>query len=155
MICVLSVLRENRFYVRDIIRRRVDFNGLRRMTVDAYEQYRPATILLEKSSNGIPLLSELRRESLLPVVGVQAKGSKLSRIEGISGTIEARRLHLPEDAPWIVEFERDVLSFPFGRTDDVCDALEISLTALKKSSGNSWSFAVVSCQRGTKSAYSI
>ncbi len=37
--------------------------------------------------------------------------------------IEAGELILPENAPWLAEFERELLAFPGGRHDDQVDAL--------------------------------
>jgi len=37
--------------------------------------------------------------------------------------IEAGRVHLPTDAPWLAEFRSELLGFPNSRFDDQVDAL--------------------------------
>ena len=32
-------------------------------------------------------------------------------------------MHLPEEAPWLVDFEKEVLAFPNGKFDDQVDSL--------------------------------
>lgn len=76
-------------YVLDVIRRKVDFPGLRRMVLDAYERYRPKTIYVEDAANAVGLIQELKQETQLPIVAETAKGSKLSRMEAQTGTCQA------------------------------------------------------------------
>ena len=40
-----------------------------------------------------------------------------------SAHMEAGRVILPEDAPWLEEFRAEVLAFPRGRFDDRVDGL--------------------------------
>jgi len=131
---VIAVLAsdDSRHYLIDIIRRKVDFPDLRRMLLAAYEAYHPSTIYIEDASNATPLIQELRRDTYLPIVASKPLGSKIARLEAVSGTIEAGKLLLPDDrtiaAPWLTEFLREILAFPGGRHDDQVDALVLALT---------------------------
>lgn len=58
---------------------------------------------------------------------LSGKGSKESRVEGITGTLEAGKVYLPKEAPWLLDFERELLSFPLGRHDDQVDAFVLAL----------------------------
>jgi hypothetical protein len=74
-------------------------------------------------------------------VPVTPKGSKISRFEGISGLFESKRIFLPEEASWLLEFEREILGFPGGtKHDDQCDALVWVLSQAAKPASSWFSF---------------
>lgn len=72
------------------------------------------------------LIQALKAETRLPIVPVPAKGSKESRVEGVTGVLEAKKVFLPKEAPWLLDFERELLSFPPGRHDDQVDAFVLA-----------------------------
>ena len=107
------------YYVVDVWRHKVEFPGLlHRVRALGDELLPPTAIYVEDTSNATALIQALKAETRLPIVPVTAKGSKESRVEGITGTVEAKRVFLPEEAPWLLDFERELLSFPGGRHDD-------------------------------------
>ncbi len=120
------------FYVLDMIRRKVDFPGLRRMVLDAFEQYRPNTIYVEDAANAVGLIQELKQETQLPIVAETAKGSKLSRMEAQTGLFESGKVLLPNErlvnAPWLINLERELLAVPGAKHDDQVDALVLALS---------------------------
>ncbi len=118
-------------YVLDVIRRKVDFPGLRRMVIAAYEQYRPKTIYIEDAANAVGLIQEFRRETSLPIVAEQPKGAKHARMEAQTGLFESGKVLLPHDrlgAQWMLDFEREMLAVPGGKHDDQVDALVLALS---------------------------
>ncbi len=134
---------ENRYYVIDLALRRVEFPELRRMTVAAYEKHSPSAIYIEDTSNATALIQELRRESRLPVVAVQARGSKISRVEGTSGCYESGRVFIPESSPFTSALVAQLVGFPGGcrSGDDAVDALTIVLRQLRRARSElSWAF---------------
>lgn len=131
----------NAFYVLDVWRSKVDFPTLLRRVRDLeIESPAPSTIYVEDTSNAVAMIQALREESRLPIVAVSAKGSKESRVEGITGVLEAKRLYLPEEAPWLLDFERELLSFPAGKHDDQVDALTLGISQTFQRL-QSWSFS--------------
>jgi hypothetical protein len=61
------------------------------------------------------------------VKGVQPKADKLVRMSRHEGRFEAGNILLPTEAPWLADFESELLSFPSGRYDDQVDALLLFL----------------------------
>jgi predicted phage terminase large subunit-like protein len=123
---------EGAFFVLDVVRRRVEYPELLRMVAAEYEKHRPSAIYAEDTSNATALIQELSRESHLPVVAVKAVGSKESRVESVSGTIEAGKVYLPTSAPWLADFENEAAEFPVGDHDDMVDAFTMALSQLRE-----------------------
>ncbi len=119
--------RPDGFFVLDVLRRKVEYPELLRMVQATYSQHNPSAIYVEDASAGTQLIQNLRRESSLPIVPVKALGSKVSRVEGITGLLESGRVFFPKDAPWLVDFERELLAFPNAKHDDMVDAFAMAL----------------------------
>ena len=100
----------NAFYVLDVWCDRVEFPALlRRVKQAEYENFPPSGIYVEDASNGIPLISQLKVESPMAIIPITAKGSKEARVEGCTGVLEARRVCLPTEAPWLPTRARAVV----------------------------------------------
>jgi predicted phage terminase large subunit-like protein len=133
---------KNGFYVLNLWRQKCEFPDLlKRVVALEDETPKPSTIYCESASNAIALIQTLKQETRLPVVGVPAKGSKVSRVEAsVTGLMEAKRVFLPKEASWLLDFERELLSFPAGKHDDMVDAFTLALSQLsgKRMSKNFW-----------------
>ncbi|MHB1798199.1 MAG: phage terminase large subunit [Vulcanimicrobiaceae bacterium] len=119
--------RPDGFYLLDVLRRKVEYPELLRMVQATFAQHNPSAIYIEDASAGTALIQNLRRESNLPIVPVKALGSKVSRVEGITGLLESGRVFFPKEAPWLVDFERELLAFPNAKHDDMVDAFVMAL----------------------------
>jgi predicted phage terminase large subunit-like protein len=84
-------------------------------------------VLIEDTSSGMGLIQMLREEQSLNLIGRQPKGDKLTRMLRHEGRFEAGNILLPKEAPWLADFENELLAFPSGRYDDQVDALLLFL----------------------------
>jgi predicted phage terminase large subunit-like protein len=84
--------------------------------------YRVNTVLIEDANSGAALIQSLRQEANLNVLGIKVLADKMTRAAQQSAAFEAGRVLLPQDAPWLAEFEKELLAFPNGRYDDQVDS---------------------------------
>jgi predicted phage terminase large subunit-like protein len=122
-VCTTWGIRENRYYLLNVLRERLEFPTLKRRVFRHARTWGANTILIEKAASGLALLQELVNETDLPVLAITPQFDKETRVAQVSAKIEAGRVHLPTEASWLVEFEKEVLAFPNGKFDDQVDSL--------------------------------
>lgn len=125
-VCITAVLRRSDLYIINVVRKRMQIPELRARAIALANEYRPTTLLIEDQASGQQLIQLLRTEKHGPAsspIGRRPEGDKVSRALGVSAMIEAGRVHLPDDAPWLAEFTAELLGFPNSRFDDQVDAL--------------------------------
>ncbi len=104
---------------------------------------KPHALLIEDKSTGSTLVQRLRTEAHLAKLGLSPipmlpDKDKIARMTVEAPVIAAGRLYLPEVAPWLVEFEDVMISFPQGELMDPVDALS-QLIKYARESGFTWS----------------
>ena len=102
---------------------RVEYPELKRQFYLLAERDHPHAILIEDKASGQSLIQDLRRETHWPIIAIMPRGDKVSRFARVTPMIEAGTVALPKDAPWLAEFERQLLDFPDAKHDDCVDAL--------------------------------
>ena len=135
--------KKGQFYILDVVRARVELPELRRLVINLCEKWTPSRCLIEDTANGIGAIQDLMRNTALPIVAVKPKGSKIARAEGIVGAAEARRIHVPSEAPWLAEFLAELLAFPNAiknsKSPDQVDALVMAISSCQRQAVE-WSF---------------
>ena len=125
-VCITALIRKRQIFILDIMRKQLTFPMLVKRCKALALQYGATAIVIEDAASGTQLIQHLRHE---PSPGVptpiifRPKGDKITRLSGVSPRIEAGDLFLPTEAPWLADFERELLGFPNGRYDDQVDAL--------------------------------
>jgi len=89
-------------------------------------------IIIEDTASGMGLIQLLREQTHLPVIGQHSTDNKQTRLSRHEGRFEAGRIVLPTEAPWLADFENELLAFPSGRYDDQVDALMLCLDWFSK-----------------------
>jgi predicted phage terminase large subunit-like protein len=90
-------------------------------------QWQVDLVIVEDTSSGMGLIQLLQEQARLPVVGRKPDADKETRMLRQQGRFEAGRILLPNEAPWLAEFEKELLEFPGSRYDDQVDALLLFL----------------------------
>jgi len=94
---------------------------------------KPDAILIEDKGHGTALIQDLRESTRLPIIAIMPCGEKTMRMSTQSPLIEAGRVLLPHAAPWLVDFETDLSTFPLGSHDDYTDTVSQALEYLRGS----------------------
>lgn len=100
------------YYLLEVYRFRLEFPALKRMARSLYEKWMPVAVLIEDKGSGTQLLQDLRTETKIPCIAIMPEGDKVIRASNASPIIEAGRVYLPESAPWLSDYESEILSFP-------------------------------------------
>lgn len=123
------------YYLLDVLTLRAEYPELKRRVVEHAARWRPELILMEDKASGQSLLQELRQETPLPLKAVLPKLDKISRFAAVSALIEAGKVFLPQESPWLAGFEQELLRFPNAMHDDQVDALTHALHWLRHRHG--------------------
>lgn len=122
-VCTTWLVRDADAWLRDIYRVRLEFPQLRRQIETHAAQHRANLVLIEEAGSGVQLIQDLKANTRLSVKGIVPKDDKATRMLSVSHMIEAGRIAVPSDAPWLATFQREVTLFPAGRHDDQVDSL--------------------------------
>jgi predicted phage terminase large subunit-like protein len=123
--CVVTLVSDlNDTYVKDVWFGRLQFPDLRRKLVDLFSEHGPRSLYVEEAASGFALVQDLRASTGIPIIGITpGRESKEARAESVTGFFEAGRVKFPRNAPWMGELLNEFLRFPFGRHDDIVDAV--------------------------------
>jgi predicted phage terminase large subunit-like protein len=92
------------------------------MIRDVWEHWQPAWVGIEDQAATKMLFIEAQREGVV-VNWLHPIRNKISRAETAAALLGAGRIYFPERAPWLGEFEDELLTFPVGAHDDQVDCL--------------------------------
>ncbi len=121
----------NGYYLIYVWRGRVEFPELKRTAAMLAGRDKPNVVLIEDKASGQSLVQELARDTRLPIIAVKADTDKLSRATAVTPTIEAGKVYLPENAPWLHAYVEELSAFPNGEHDDQVDSTTQALNYLR------------------------
>ena len=98
---------------------RVEYPDLRRIAQEAYREYKPNVILIEKRASGQSLLQDMRRAGL-PVHEYRPDRDKVSRAHAVAPLLESGLIYTPEEL-WVDDIIAEAAAFPYGKHDDFVD----------------------------------
>jgi len=128
--CVVLLARGETIYILDVVRARLEYPDLKRAVLEQHNRWRDVAsnyaLLIEKKGSGLSLIQDLYREGIY-AIAVDPNGDKIMRMAAQTAPIEAGAVHVPTHAPWLDEFKKELLSFPFSKHDDQIDALSQAL----------------------------
>jgi predicted phage terminase large subunit-like protein len=125
-VCTTWLKQGTKYYLVDVFRARLTYPDLRRKIAGLAREYRADTILIEKAGFGLTLLQDFRAElpsGMIEPIGIVPQGDKQDRLAAQSAKIEAGRIVVPKEAPWLADFLHELLAFPNGRHDDQVDSV--------------------------------
>ena len=115
----------------DLQRVRVEHAEHAPMIRRVWDMWSPAWIGVEKQMATLSLFDEVQRAGVV-VRWLKPDKNKIARAETAVALVEAGRIYLPEQAPWLDEFIAEVVSFPVAAHDDQVDVLAYAAGELAK-----------------------
>jgi predicted phage terminase large subunit-like protein len=134
-VCATIGESQSGFYLLSLYRAKVEFPELKRQVAQQADYWRPSEIYVEDKASGQSLIQELKLSTNYPVIPVPIDRDKETRASAVTGYFEAGRVLFPSDAPWVVDLEDELASFPGGLHDDCVDAITQALNRLRDSGG--------------------
>ena len=110
---------------------RVTYPELRAIAQDAYEDYEPDAVLIEKKASGQSLLQDLRMAGI-PVIPYSPDRDKEARAHAASALLEDGRIFFPYDKKWSKNLIDICAAFPAGDNDDIVDTCTQAWLRLRK-----------------------
>jgi len=130
-VCTTWLVRDQKYFLIDIFRERLDYPDLRRAVYQLIERWRPNEVVIEAMNSGRALFQELRRQAidgrgplqLMQILSAAPRDSKVTRMAVHTPVIESGKVLLPESAPWLDSLYAEIVQFPHGRYDDQADSI--------------------------------
>lgn len=80
------------------------------------------TILIEDKASGQSLIQDMRNETTFNIEAISPEGDKLTRAHVVTPQFEAGKVFFLEGAPWLEDYEAELLAFDNGIHDDQVDS---------------------------------
>lgn len=129
---VLGIGRDQKYYLLEVFRSRLDFPELTRKVLEVSDKYEQIAqgrtiTLIEDASSGTSLYQMLKGR-IASLKSVSCKGSKEQRFDIVTLKTEQGDLLFPgKYEAWFKNFEDEFLAFPNSLFKDQCDALSQAL----------------------------
>lgn len=123
---------ENRIIVAEVYREHLNQPDLKRRVKEIASVWHPNVLVIEDAASGTGLIQFLQEETTLPIFPNKPKGSKRSRLENESPTVQAGNVYLWEGQDWVHEFKKEICTAPFGKYWDQCDMFSQGLKYLRE-----------------------
>lgn len=128
---------QDRLLLFDVIRERIEAPDLVPRFRQVVGRWDLASIHVERAGFQLAIVQEARRAGL-PVMELVPDKDKLSRALPAAAALEGGRVLWPATAPWLAEWERELLTFPNASHDDQTDALAYAVRLANDWRGAGW-----------------
>lgn len=124
--CTVWGVSETDAYLVEAFTKRMAYPELRRTVVAYYERYRTLApgvkVMIEDRGSGQSLLQDLKQNTHIPLIACKPTKSKQIRLSNVTHLFENGKAKLPDRAPWLANYETQLLRFPAWKEDDLVDA---------------------------------
>jgi len=125
--CALSP--DMKLYVEDMLRVKIEGPDIVPTIQQMYNKYRWSYVCIEKQGFSKNFIQMAQRVGLR-VREMDASKDKITQAMPLSARMEAGDVLFRRNASWLEELERELMTFPVGRHDDIVDALTLGVQTL-------------------------
>lgn len=129
---IFSVTPDKQILINEIIRYRIDPASHLNLIKEIYENYKPVLIGIESVQYQASLV-KMAMQKGYPIKELRPDTDKLTRSLPAAARIEAGQIYFRKNAPWLDEFEKELLEFPTSKHDDQVDALAYAVRMISPS----------------------
>ena len=124
-VCLTFGYRDGAWELLDVFRRRLNFPDLSEAMRRLQREWQADRVIVEKAGSGHGLLQHMRTQEhgRSTFVSHVPRVSKEERLRGQTPKLAEGLIRIPAEAPWISDFRRELMGFPYARHDDQADAL--------------------------------
>ena len=125
-VTVFGIL-NNLVHLLEVVRGHWTVMQMHERIITLVTKWKSDLVIIEDTSSGMGLIQLLKGYSRANVIGRRPDTDKENRMARHQGRFEAGKILLPKEAPWLADFENELLAFPNARHDDQVDALLLFL----------------------------
>jgi predicted phage terminase large subunit-like protein len=135
-VCTTWGFVDDRFYLLDVCRKRLNFPDLKREVIRLAERIRPHGILVEDKASGTQLIQELQNSGCPQVIAYKppAGADKIMRLHAQTAVFENGCVLLPRAASWLADYMTELIAFPGSRHADQVDSTTQALDYIRSNS---------------------
>jgi predicted phage terminase large subunit-like protein len=122
----------NNYYLIDVWRDKAEYPELKSKFIALQNHYNPSVILVEDKASGQSLLQELRNIGNQKLKAIKVDSDKETRMHAITSLFEQGSVLFPENSNFMDFVLDELLQFPNGAHDDVCDSITQYLNYMNK-----------------------
>jgi predicted phage terminase large subunit-like protein len=121
-------------YLRHVWREKCTYPDLKAAAGRMFESWGADELCIEDKDAGAMLIQEFQRDTVLPIIPIQADKDKVTRSHAATPLCESGRVWIPADgeAAWLEDWLREILGFPNAQHDDQVDGFVHGLNRLKE-----------------------
>jgi len=122
VIATFAVTPESDIFILDVTRGRFETTDHVQLCLSTFFKYRPVAVGVEAVQYQKALVNELKKKGL-PVRAIKPDKDKVTRAMPLAAHYSSGKIFHPANAPWLADFEDELMAFPAGAHDDQVDAL--------------------------------
>lgn len=133
--CTVWHVTPSLYYLAEVYHGKWEYPELKKRVRELGIDQKPDAILIEDKASGQSLIQELRSDTALPIIAIEPEGDKETRARTTAFQVEAGRIALPFNAPWLLDYENELTAFPKGAHDDRVDSTSQFLRWMRDNGG--------------------
>lgn len=138
-VCTTWGIWEDRYYLMDVYRKRMDYPDLIKAVVELSDRFNPRMVVIEDKASGTQLIQDLQYRGIRNIHPYQPPSGtdKIMRLHAQTDVFEQGLVYLPYQAPWLDDYRSELIGFPgtkfYDQVDSTAQAIDFIKTNYRKS----------------------